>query len=204
MDQRARPEPRLAPLPADPGLSDVYAAYEKSLGFVPNSALIMQRRPKILRAFAQLSAAISADPDAEVDRGFKRLLAHVASRAAGCQYCMAHTAGSATRQGIEEAKLAAIWEYRTSPLYSEAERAALDFALAAAAVPNDVTDAMFAALKQHWTEGQIVEIVGVIALFGFLNRWNDTFATPLEDEPVEAGEKYLARGGWHPGKHRAR
>ncbi|MCZ7566237.1 MAG: carboxymuconolactone decarboxylase family protein [Burkholderiales bacterium] len=181
----------------------MFAAYEKSLGFVPNSALVMQRKPAILRAFAQLSAAINADPGAEVDRGFKRLLAHLASRTAGCQYCMAHTVEGAAHQGVAEAKLSAIWEYRTSPLYSAAERVALDFALAAAAVPNDVTDAMFAELKRHWTESQIVEIVAVIALFGFLNRWNDTFATPLEEEAIAAGEKYLARGGWQPGKHLA-
>jgi len=78
---------------------------------------------------------------------------------------------------------------------------ALDFALAAAAVPNDVTDEMFAAMRRHWSEGQIVEIVGVIAMFGFLNRWNDTMGTPLEAEPIEVGEKFLAGHGWTPGKH---
>ena len=57
--------------------------------------------------------------------------------------------------------------------------ATLDFAVAAASVPNAVTDDMFVVLRKHWTEEQIVEIVGVIALFGFLNRWNDTLATPL-------------------------
>ena len=60
---------------------------------------------------------------------------------------------------------------------------------------------MFALLKKHWTEEQIVEIVGVIAVFGFLNRWNDTMATPLEDEPIEVGEKFLAPRGWSAGKH---
>jgi hypothetical protein len=60
---------------------------------------------------------------------------------------------------------------------------------------------MFAELRKHWSAEQIVEIVGVIALFGFLNRWNDTMATPLEDEPIEVGEKYLAHGGWQVGKH---
>ena len=44
-------------------------------------------------------------------------------------------------------------------------------------------------------------MVGVIALFGFLNRWNDTFATPLEDEPLEVGGKLLAGKGWYPTKH---
>ena len=68
-------------------------------------------------------------------------------------------------------------------------------------MPNAVTDAMLAELRKYWTEEQIVEIVGVIALFGFLNRWNDTMATPLEDEPIEVAEKYLARDGWTIGKH---
>ena len=60
---------------------------------------------------------------------------------------------------------------------------------------------MFAILRAHWSEEQIVEIVGVIAMFGFLNRWNDTLATPLEEEPIAVGQKYLAPHGWSAGKH---
>jgi len=115
---------------------------------------------------------------------------------------MAHTAGASLRLGVSAQKLAAIWEYRTSPLYTEAERIALDFAVAAAAQPNAVTDQQFANMKRHWTENQIVEIVGVVALFGWLNRFNDTMATPLEEEPIEAGEKFLAPHGWSVGRHR--
>ncbi|HEX6321312.1 MAG TPA: carboxymuconolactone decarboxylase family protein, partial [Burkholderiales bacterium] len=85
---------RIKPLPQDhsPELKEAFAAYDKSLGFVPNSMLILQRKPKIVKAMAQLTASIW-DPEGEVDRAFKRLVAHVASGAAGCQYCMAHTAG---------------------------------------------------------------------------------------------------------------
>jgi alkylhydroperoxidase family enzyme len=115
---------------------------------------------------------------------------------------MAHTAGASLRLGVDEKMLEAIWEYRTSPLYTQAERVALDFAIAAASQPNAVTDELFGKMKQHWTENQIVELVGVIALFGFLNRWNDTMATPLEEEPIEVGEKLLASHGWIVGKHR--
>src|SRR5438128_9915248 len=125
MDQRVRPSPRLAPLPPDPALEKQFEASKKSLGFVPNSLLIMQRKPKMVAAWAQMSAAVW-DPESKVERGFKRLIAHVASRAAGCQYCMAHTAGGAMHFGVDERKVAAIWDYQTSPLYSEAERAALD------------------------------------------------------------------------------
>jgi len=202
MDQRANRRPRLTPLPDDhtPALAEHFAKAKATNGFVPNSQLVMQRRPKIVTAFAGLSAAIWA-PDNLVDRGFKRLVAHVASRAAGCQYCMAHAASGALKLGIEEERLAAIWDYERSPLFSEAERAALDVAVAAAQVPNGVTDEMFARLREHWSDDEIVEIVAVIALFGFLNRWNDTMATPLEDEAAEVGEKFLAGHGWSVGKH---
>ena len=115
---------------------------------------------------------------------------------------MAHTAGGSLRFGMDERKLAAVWEYRTSPLYTEAERVALDFAVAAASQPNDVSNELFEKMKQHWTEGQIVEIAATVALFGFLNRWNDTMATPLEEEPIEIGEKFLASRGWSVGRHR--
>jgi len=195
---------RLEPLPVEttPALADAFEQYRRSLGFVPNSVLIMQRRPRLVKALAALAAAVW-DPESTVDPGFKRLLAHVASRAHGCQYCMAHTAGGAIKLGVSEEKLAAVWDFRGSPLYDEAERAALDFSLAAAAVPNDVSDAMFDRMRLHWDDDQIVEIVGVIALFGFMNRWNDTMATPLENEPIEVGEKFLAARGWSIGKHRA-
>lgn len=202
MNKRQLPNPRMQPLPEShtPELQELFENSRKNNGFVANSVLIMQRKPKMVKGFAQMHAAVW-DPEGEVDHGFKRLIGHMVSRSAGCQYCMAHNIGFALHKGIDEAKVAAIWEYNSSPLYSEAERVALDFALAAGAVPNDVTDEMFAQMRQHWSENQIVEIVGVIAIFGFMNRWNDCFATPLEAEPVAVGEKFLASHGWDAAKH---
>jgi alkylhydroperoxidase family enzyme len=115
---------------------------------------------------------------------------------------MAHSAGASLRLGIPQEKFDAVWEYRGSPLFTEAERVAIEFTVAASAQPNDVTDELFGKMKRHWTEGQIVEITGVIALFGFLNRWNDTMATPLEEGPARIGEKHLAQRGWSAGKHK--
>ncbi|MCH8057950.1 MAG: carboxymuconolactone decarboxylase family protein [Proteobacteria bacterium] len=192
----------LDPLPADttPELKEDFAIFEHILGFVPNSLLTMQRMPKMVRGFGELTKAVM-DPDGAVDLGFMRLIAHFASRAAGCQYCEAHSLVAAKIHGIEQEKLAAIWVYQTSPLYSEAERIALDFALAAGAVPNNVDAAMMSRMKEHWSEDQIVQILGAVCLYGFLNRWNDSMATDLEESPREMGENLLAQGGWTGGKH---
>lgn len=202
MPPSEKPAPRLAPLPPDPGFAEVFARFAAACGgFVPNAMLIMQRRPKILRAFIQMAGAVSDPETSEVDAGFKRLIALMASQAAGCQYCMSHNAAIARGAGIGDAKLDALWEYRTSQLYTEAERIALDVALAAGQVPNAVTDEMFAKLREYWSDGQIVEIVAMIALFGFLNRWNDTLATPIEDGALAVGKQVLAPHGWGAGKH---
>lgn len=193
---------RLKPLPPEttPELKAHFDFFLGTLGFTPNSVLTMQRRPKIVQAFAQLNGAVM-DPAGEVELGFRRLIGHLASKASGCLYCQAHTLLGAKNFGISEEKLADVWVYASSPLYSAKERVALDFALAAASQPNAVTDELFAALSEHWTEGQIVEILGVVAMFGFLNRWNDSMATPLESVPDQVAREAAGQRGWSAGKH---
>ena len=193
---------RLQPLARDamPELDDDFAFFERTLGFVPNSLLTMARRPALARGLIALSRGVY-DPKGEVDLGLKRLLGHTASMAAGCLYCRAHTGTSAMRHGVSADKLAALPQYRESPLYSEAERVAIDFAFAAASQPNEVSDELFTALRAHWSEGQVVKILGVVALFGFFNRWNDSMATTLEPEPLHLANQHLAPSGWTAGKH---
>jgi uncharacterized peroxidase-related enzyme len=197
--------PRLLPLPPEttPELKGHFDFFLTTLGFTPNSVLTMQRKPRLVQAFAQLNAAVM-DPQGEVDLGFRRLVGHVASKAAGCLYCQAHTLLGAHNFGVSEEKLADVWNYATSAHYSERERVALDFALAAAAQPNAVTDESFAALRAHWSEGEIVELLGVVAMFGFLNRWNDTMATPLEAVPLQVAQRAAGERDWSPGKHGSR
>ena len=68
-------------------------------------------------------------------------------------------------------------------------------------IPNAVDDTIAEKLRIYWNEGEIVEIMGVIALFGFLNRWNDSMGTEMEDGAIESGEKFLKKKGWTVGKH---
>jgi alkylhydroperoxidase family enzyme len=192
----------MKPLPPEttPELRDDFAIFDKILGFIPNSLLTMQRRPKMVKGFGALTRGVM-DPEGAVDLGLMRLIAHFSSRAAGCQYCEAHSLVAAKIHDVSQEKLDAIWDYQSSPLYSEAERVALDFALAAGSVPNAVDAELFKRMRQHWSEEQIVQILGAVCLYGFLNRWNDSMATDLEDAPREMGEKVLSSGGWTGGKH---
>lgn len=195
---------RMSPLTIDDCQNDdLKAAFDhfvNTLGFVPNSLLTMQRVPAIALAVIQMNKAVFA-PDSHVDLGFKRLVAHIASHASGCLYCKAHTSVSATRLGISDEKMSAIYEYSSNPLFSDKERVALDFALAAASSPNAVTDELYEKLASYWGDDQIVEILGVVGMFGFFNRWNDSMATPLEEEPLSIATELLADKGWTAGKH---
>lgn len=196
----ARMEPIAVEDCRDDELRTMFEHFVRTLGFVPNSLLTMQRVPAIAKAVIGLNRAVF-DPAGKVDLGLKRLVAHMTSFAAGCMYCRAHTTVSATRHGIDDEKMTAIYDYRTSELFDERERAALDFALEAGSVPNGVTDASYARLRDHWSEEEIVEILGVICMFGVFNRWNDSMATPLEPEPLYRAGELLGDRGWVPGKH---
>jgi len=175
--------------------------YNETLGFCPNSVLTMMRRPEIAKAFISLNMAVMENMG-RVSSALKRLVAYVSSNTAGCRYCQAHAIRAAERYGADEEQLLNILEYRTHPAFSDAERAALDFAQAASVIPNDVDEELQERLHRYWDDGEIVEISGVIALFGYLNRWNDSMATKIEKEAEQSGVKWLTRNSWNPGKHK--
>ena len=192
------------PTDHDPEVAQLALFFNQTLGFPPNSVLTMMRRPALARAFTELNRAVMEN-HGRVTSELKRLVGHIASTTAGCRYCEAHTIRAAQRFGAQEGadarRLDEVWSYATSPLFTAAERAALDFTRAAASVPNDVTAEIAATLRAHWDDGEIVEITGVIALFGFLNRWNDSMATELEGPAVADGQRWLTARGWSTGKH---
>lgn len=198
------------------------------MGFVPNSLRKMGAKPNILGAFSMLFANIKGfsssktttwtglklvlknlrwtlkakrNSHLEVPAYLKDLIANVASNAAGCRYCQAHTAHTAHKNGVSIEKIQKVWEFQTSDLFSDKERAALSFAMAAGSVPNQVTEEHHLKLKEFFSEEQIIEIVATVSIFGFLNRWNDSMATELEDEPLQFANQHLYQN-WEAGKHK--
>ena len=195
--------PHMQPLPFDAVADDIqerFTHYQNTRGFTPNSIMTMARRPGIVRAFMQLNQAVLYE--GTVAEELKMLISLVASQTAGCRYCQAHMANLAKIWKASAEKIAAVWEFETSPLFTDAERAALRVAYHGAMSPAQATQTHFDALAEHFDDGQIVEIVASLALFGFLNRWNDTMATELEELPADVAKATLgASFGWEPGKH---
>lgn len=195
-------EPLVKPLDrnATEEAAEMARFYEETLGFTPNSLFTMMHRPRIAAAFLEMNQAVMENKG-RVTSALKRQIAYISSMTTGCRYCEAHAIRAAVRYGSEEDKLRNIWDYKTYPAFTEAERAALDLAVAASSVPNGVSDEVSENMRQHWEKGEIVEIMGVIALFGYLNRWNDSMGTQLENPAAADGEDYLSVKGWTIGKH---
>ena len=210
--------------------SPILAVSAQVLGFAPNSMKTMARNPELLISFSLLSkAALGGDVRVPVlgvagmflkligkgllnklrgrhrkraSSNLRQLVAFAVSLSAGCRYCQAHTSGTLDRQGVSPEKIEAILSYSSSPLYTPAERAALDLAFAAGGAPNRSAPEHFTELRRHFDDDQILDIVTVIAFFGFLNRWNDTMGTDLEAPALDlAGRRLTASVDWEVGKH---
>lgn len=193
----------VTPLPFDsvPGdIQERFVHYKNTRGFTPNSIQTMVRRPNIVRAFMQLNQAVLYE--GTVPEELKMLVSLIASQAAGCRYCQAHMANLCKIYNSSKDKIAELWEFETSGHFTDAERAALRLALHGAMAPSQATQKDFDELFRYFDEDQAVEIVASIALFGFLNRWNDTMATDLEELPTEVASETIGGAyGWEPGKH---
>ena len=193
--------PRLDPLPMDE-LGDAKPLLEgmaAQAGYEMNSLKTLGRKPEIVQGLMAFVTAVMAPGLVSPD--LKNMVSQIVSKSAGCGYCMAHTGHAGEGAGIPAEKEAALWEYETSDLFTDAERAALRVAQGAGQSPNAVTDADFDALKQHFNDEEIIEIVAVIGMFGFFNRFNDTMATELENSPLRYATENLGPKGWSVGKH---
>jgi uncharacterized peroxidase-related enzyme len=192
---------RISPVdaPADSQIAEMMAYWESTKGYAPNAWQTMLRRPQVFLAYRNLHKAVMMD-EGEVPKALKFMIAEVVSNAAGCAYCTAHNAENAVKiAGVSADKVEALCDFAQSPLFTPAEKAALTLAETAGRDPLAVTDAHFTALKEHFSEDAIIEIVSVIALLGWLNRWNQTLGTRLEPPSVTFAEEHLAPGGWTPG-----
>jgi uncharacterized peroxidase-related enzyme len=181
-----------------PALQKLAELFNETLGFCPNSVLTMQKKPELAEAFVNLNIAVMQN-NGKISSEQKRLFAFLSSATTGCRYCQAHTILAAERYGASKERLESIWEFENQDCYSEAEKAAFRFVVAASKVPVAVTSEIEEGLKRFWSDDEIVEIMGVVALFGYLNRWNDVMGTTLEAPAQETASRIFSN--WNKGKH---
>ena len=168
-------------------LQPYIAMAEQAMGFLSDDILTMTKIPPVLKAMVELAPVMYAPGTVGLE--LKNLVTLMTSSAAGCYYCSSHQMLGSSKSGASDEKIQAIWEYESSPLFCDAERAALRVAHHAGLIPNATTDEDIEVLKQHYSDEQVLEIVAVIAMFGFLNRWNDTLGTDLEPQPQELRQR---------------
>ena len=193
--------PLIKPLSSikDKETQELVTFFNETLGFCPNSVLTMQKKPHLAQAFVNLNKAVM-DNAGSISSEFKRIIAYISSYTAGCRYCQAHTIRAAERYGGEKERLEQAWDFENSSLFSEAEKVALRFTIAASSVPVSTSQELEELLQHHWNETDILEIMSVIALFGYLNRWNDVMGTSLEQDAKDSAESLL-QSHWNIGKH---
>ena len=183
----------------DKETQELVTFFNETLGFCPNSVLTMQKKPHLAQAFVNLNKAVM-DNAGSISSEFKRIIAYISSNTAGCRYCQAHTIRAAERYGGEKERLEQAWDFENSSLFIEAEKVALRFTIAASSVPVSTSQELEELLQHHWDETDILEIMSVIALFGYLNRWNDVMGTSLEKDAKDSAESLL-QNQWDIGKH---
>jgi alkylhydroperoxidase family enzyme len=125
----------------------------------------------------------------------------ISSLAAGCSHCQAHGAFGLDKAGLPMERIQALWSYETSDLFSDRERAALDLGRAAGVSPSGVTPEHHRALRDHFSDAEARTLIGVCALGGFMNRYNDTLATVTDAESRDWAETHLSGVGWSIDKH---
>jgi alkylhydroperoxidase family enzyme len=153
------------------------------VGYRPNALFTMARRPGLVEAVLGIVQVLLRSPG-ELPESQRYLIAAQSSRAADSYYSAAHAAHAARAAGIGQEKIEQLASYGTSSLFNDAERAALDLATAGSQGPGFEVSSAFMAAQNHFSREALIEIVGIIALFGWFNRWNTMMASDLEPEPA--------------------
>ena len=126
--------------------------------------------PGVLRAYGGLEQATARLHN--MDERLRNLAELKAATLTSCEYCIDLGSQISRRSGLTDEQLLALPVYRTSQHFSDLEKLVLDYALAMSRTPADVSDDLFAQLRQHFSEVQLVELTFVIALENLRGRFN--------------------------------
>ncbi len=177
--------PRIKPLDSgdvDPEMREVFARYQRDRGNIPNMFRTMAYRPEIAAtADAHMQAIFNTGT---VEKRLKEMLAVRVSQINDCVYCKSSHTALAKEQGVSEVLLDAMYNIdQHADMFTPAERAALSLAERMTTDARGVDEEVWADLRFHFDEGEIVELAAVIGLFNYFNRFNDGLQVPITPAP---------------------
>lgn len=184
-----RPEPARAAAAGEPGDGRIegvgdgtrnpflrYAFWESRRhggGRVLDPTRIYAHHPRLLFGYGMLELA--TERSHEVPERLKLLAELRAAMLGGCEWCLDYGSARAAAEGIPAEDLQALPAYAESDRFDELERLVLDYASAMSQTPVDVSEELFARLRERFDEAQLVELTSVIALENHRARFNWAF-----------------------------
>ena len=173
-----------------PELAQIYDAFAETYGPFRNQVAVFAHVPAALRHLMPLLMELREA--ATLPKRYLELAIVAVSQLNACDYCVAHHKPFLAVEGVSAAGVDRLLDYREHPELDEIDQLVVEYAIAATERPNRLPDALFARLRRHFTEAQIVELTLRITLCGFFNKFND--ALQIEEEP-EAIERIEALAG---------
>lgn len=158
-------------------LKPIFRAQRRRYGAPLDSARVWARSPRLLFGLSILYAMIDrkASP---LDPALRSLVTVRVSQVNHCPFCIDINAATLLERGMPPEKLRTLDQWRSSGLFSEKERVALDYAEAMTVTGRGVDDALFARVREHFDEEAIVELTGLIAFQNMSSKFNSALAIP--------------------------
>ena len=133
---------------------------------------IWAHQPKIMMGMGKFNQAVRKGK--AVDERVKNLVELKGAQMIGCEFCVDLGSQICRNSGFSDEELLTLPRYQSSDLFTDREKAALDYTVAVMRTPVEVTDELFARLQEHFSDKQIVEITALLTLVN-LDRFNAAF-----------------------------
>ncbi len=129
-------------------------------------------QPRMMMGMGKFNQAVRKGKS--VDERLRNLIELKGAQMIGCEFCVDLGSQICRNSGVSDEELLALPRYRQSDLFTEREKLALDYTVAVMDTPVDVTDELFAQIKEHFSDEQLVEITALLTLVN-LDRFNAAF-----------------------------
>ena len=133
---------------------------------------IWAHQPKMMMGMGKFNQAVRKGKS--VDERLRNLVELKGAQMIGCEFCLDLGSQICRNSGFSDEELLALPRHRQSDLFTEREKLALDYTVGVMRTPVDISDELFAHVKEHFSDAQLVEITALLTLVN-VDRFNAAF-----------------------------